>query len=140
MLRLQNPWSHVFVAGVLVLLGLIACHVPEARAQEEGPTLPEPEPALRQEYVRVTFYVLRGYMASGIWTRPGAAACSYGYPMGTQLVMPDGYVVTCLDRGLLGRDTGWVDIWAPSMAWGRRYVAQDYGNHAWVTVQRWGWE
>lgn len=135
----QNPWTHVVVAGALVLLGLIACHVPEARAQAEEPSY-QPEPVLRQEYVRVTFYVLRGYMASGIFTHHGAAACSYGFPMGTVLELPDGWTVTCLDRGRLGRDTGWLDIWAPSMAWGRRYVAQDYGDYTWVTVHRWGWE
>jgi len=100
------------------------------------------EPAHAQEhreYVRVTYYTIRGPMASGIFTHKGAAACSYGYPMGSVLEFEDGWAVTCLDRGLLGRDTGWVDVWAESLAWGRRYVAQDYGNYAWVTVRCWGY-
>ena len=88
----------------------------------------------RQEYVRVTYYVLPGYMANGERVHLGAAACSYGFPMGTRLRLPDGWTVTCKDRGYLGRDTGWIDIWAPSLAWGRRYVTGDYGDYAWVTV------
>jgi hypothetical protein len=88
----------------------------------------------RQEYVRVTFYLARGHMASGITTYRGAAACSYGFPMGTRLRFPDGWTVTCLDRGLLGYDTGWVDVWAPSYAWGLRYIEGDYGRYAWVEV------
>jgi hypothetical protein len=127
-----GEFGHRLVLAVLIVLSLTTmCATRGARAQEE-----------RQEYVRVTFYVLRGAMASGIVTHHGAAACSYGFPMGTILEMPDGWEVTCLDRGHLGRDTGWVDIWAPSLAWGRRYVAQDYGNYAWVRVKRWGyaWE
>jgi hypothetical protein len=88
----------------------------------------------RQEYVRVTFYVARGPMASGVTTFKGAAACSTGFPMGTRLRFHDGWTVTCLDRGRLGSDTGWIDVWAPSMAWGYRYIEGDYGRYTWVTV------
>lgn len=115
----------------LVAMGLASmCYVPGAWAQAEEP---------RQEYVRVTFYTLRGHMASGIWTHLGAAACSYGFPMGTVLEMPDGWQVTCLDRGHLGRSTGWVDIWSPSLRWGYNQIAGEYGDYAWVTVHRWGY-
>jgi len=93
----------------------------------------------RQEYVRLTFYVLPGRMANGELVHKGAAACSRGFPMGTRLELPDGWVVECKDRGLLGQGTGWLDIWAPSMAWGYRYIEGDYGRHAWVTVTRWGY-
>lgn len=93
-----------------------------------------------QEYVRVTYYVLPGFMANGERVHMGAAACSYGYPMGTLLEFPDGFVVECKDRGYLGRDRGWVDVWSPSLAWGRRYITGDYGDYTWVTVLRWGAE
>jgi hypothetical protein len=93
-----------------------------------------------QEFVRVTFYVLFGLMANGQPVHKGAAACSTGFPMGTVLEFNDGFTVVCQDRGYLGRDTGWVDVWAPSMTWGRRYIAGDYGNHTWVTVRRWGYD
>lgn len=96
--------------------------------------------------VRVTFYTLRGTMASGLQTRKDAAACSDWLPFGTQLMFPDGYVVTCLDRGLGGRIwntrsgwDAWVDVWAPSYAWGIRYVEGDYGTTTQMQLVRWGW-
>lgn len=92
----------------------------------------------RQEYVRVTYYVLPGRMANGERVHLGAAACSLGYPMGTRLKFRDGFTVECKDRGWLGWDTGWVDVWAPSATWGRLNIARDYGDHTWVTVTRWG--
>jgi hypothetical protein len=93
---------------------------------------------LWQEYVRVTFYVLPGRMYNGERVHMGAAACSRGFPLGTRLEFRDGFTVTCKDRGYLGWDTGWVDVWAPSLAWGYRYVEGDYGRYAWVTVRSWG--
>lgn len=96
--------------------------------------------------VRVTFYTLQGKMASGADTRKDAAACSDWLPMGTQLMFEDGYIVTCLDRGLGGRIwnsrsgwDAWVDVWAPSYAWGLRYVEADYGTTTRMTIVRWGW-
>jgi hypothetical protein len=89
---------------------------------------------------RITYYVQRGVMASGLWTRKDAAACSKWLPFGTQLRFPDGYVVTCLDRG--HGDwywPAWVDVHAESMAWGLRYVEADYGLYSRVSVIRWGW-
>jgi len=99
-------------------------------------------PAHAQEIeVRVTFYVLRGVMASGIYTHKDAAACSKWMPFGTQLRLPDGYVVTCLDRG--HGDwywPAWIDIWSPSRQWGLLNVERDYGLYARVSVLRWGWD
>lgn len=87
--------------------------------------------------VRFTVYVDRGVMYSGYQTHWGAAACSWNYPIGTQLELPDGMVVTCLDRGLLG-SSGWIDAWMPDMATARAYQAH-YGNWTTATVVRWGW-
>jgi hypothetical protein len=106
-------------------------------------------PAAEQETlrVRVTFYTLRGTMASGSYTHKDAAACSDWLPMGTKLMFPDGWIVTCLDRGMgdiiwNARRTGhdaWVDVWAPSYAWGIRYVEGDYGTTTQMQMVRWGW-
>lgn len=118
--------------SALLALGLTSL---PANAQEE---------TLR---VRVTFYTLRGTMASGVYTRKDAAACSKWLPFGTQLMFHDGYVVTCLDRGLgdyywnprrTGHDA-WVDVWAPSYNWGIQYVEADYGTTTTMTIVRWGW-
>jgi hypothetical protein len=95
--------------------------------------------ALWLEYVRVTFYTSPGVMFNGETVHQGAAACSDWMPIGTQLRLPDGFVVTCKDRGLGDRYwKGWIDIWAPTRAWGVRYVEADYGLYAWVEVVRWG--
>jgi hypothetical protein len=99
----------------------------------------------RQEYVRVTFYTLRGCMADSgqqcDYTEKDAAACSQWIPFGTQLMFNDGYVVTCRDRG---RGDwywkGWVDVWAPSWQWGQDNIHSAYGDYTWVTVIRWGWD
>ncbi len=91
--------------------------------------------------VRVTFYTLRGTMASGTWTHKDAAACSKWMPFGTQLRFPDGYVVTCEDRGHGDWywPDGWIDVWAESNEWGLRNVERDYGLWTTVRVIRWGW-
>ena len=117
------------------LLALSLTTVPVAAQEEE---------TLR---VRVTFYTLRGTMASGRYTHMGAAACSDWLPFGTQLMFHDGWVVTCLDRGLGGRlwnparsgHDAWVDVWAPYYSWGIRYVEADYGTTTQMTLVRWGW-
>ena len=86
--------------------------------------------------VRLTVYLDRGVMYSGYQTHWTAAACSWNYPIGTQLMLPDGHVITCLDRGLLG-SSGWVDLWMPDMATARWYQ-QYYGDWTTVSVVRWG--
>jgi hypothetical protein len=87
---------------------------------------------------RVTYYVVTGNpTASGEWPYVGSCACSYMYPLGTQFLLPDGWVVTCNDRGML---TGsWVDIFVPSTAWGQANVAEAYGSWADVEIVRYGW-
>ncbi len=124
----------LMLAVMLVLLVVVLWPMP-ASAQEET----QDELSYRHEYVRLTFYVIRGPMASGIRTYKGAAACSSGFPMGTKLEFKDGWQVDCLDRGRLGAGTGWVDVWAESMAWGYQNVEADYGRYAWVKVVCWGW-
>jgi len=88
--------------------------------------------------VRVTYYYPTGNpMYSGHYPFEGAAACSWNFPLGTQLAFADGRVVTCLDRGHLGW-SGWVDVfvWGPAAG---RLVAESYSPYADVTVLRWGW-
>jgi hypothetical protein len=114
-----------FAAGLLVVLAIGAALVGVIRVRAEPAT------------VRFTVYVDRGVMYSGYQTHWGAAACSWNYPIGTQLELPDGMVVTCLDRGMLG-SSGWIDAWMPDMATARAYQAH-YGNWTTATVIRWGW-
>lgn len=124
--RVLWRWS---LAAVLAVVALLVLTRSPAHAQEAD-----------QVEVRVTFYVQSGTMASGIRTHKDAAACSQWMPFGTQLRFPDGYVVTCLDRG--HGDwywPAWVDVYAPSYAWGLLNVERDYGLYARVSVLRWGW-
>lgn len=91
--------------------------------------------AARQEYVRTTFYTLSGITSSGERTHIGVAACSDWLPLGTRLEFSDGFIVTCLDRGLGGTYwSGWVDVWSPSFSWGVENVRKSYGDYTWVTV------
>lgn len=83
---------------------------------------------------RVTFYTLPGTMANGNRVHMGAAACSRWMPLGTHLRMPDGWMLTCEDRGLGDRYWGnWLDVWVPSYDWGRRNVTGLYGD--WVPIE-----
>jgi hypothetical protein len=85
--------------------------------------------------VRVTYYTDRGTTYSGSHTRPGVAACSWNYDLGTRLRFSDGREVVCEDRGRLG-SAGWIDVWVSSPAEGRAGVALAYGTHATVEVIR----
>lgn len=118
-----------FLALIVVVVLMFVVTAP-SHAQEAG-----------QEYVRVTFYVEPGRMADGAMVHRDAAACSSWLPFGTQLMFPDGYVVTCEDRGHGDRYWhSWVDVWSPSYAWGRENVNAAYGDYTWVQIIRWGWE
>lgn len=86
---------------------------------------------------RLTVYLDRGVMYSGYHTHWGAAACSWNYPLGTVLELPDGFQVMCLDRGLLG-SSGWIDIWCPDWATAR-WLQHHYGDWTTATIVRWGW-
>lgn len=93
----------------------------------------------RREYVRVTYYTLRGYSFSGIPTGYGAAACSMWIPLWSVLEFEGGYQVTCIDRGYGDRYwKGWVDVWAPTAGWGQQNVIGVYGDYTWVSVICWG--
>ncbi len=90
-------WAYpVFVAIYLPLFAglalMWASHVPPPGAQ-----------ASPQEIsYHVTAYLWTGdVMYSGIYPFSGAAACSRRWAIGTQFVMWDGAIFTCLDRGLL---------------------------------------
>lgn len=94
---------------------------------------------VRQEFVRVTFFLPTGnVMRDGTWPYVGAAACGSYFPMGTVLELPDGFQVECRDTGYLGRAQ--VDIYSPSMSWGRSNIEAAYGAYATVSVVRWGYE
>jgi hypothetical protein len=87
----------------------------------------EQEPASYVMDVRLTYYLLEGRTYSGGHTYPGSAACSTNFALGTRFRLPDGDVVVCNDRGLLGR-TGWLDVW------GRPDLPRRYGNYVTVEV------
>lgn len=106
---------------------ILSAFAPVAHADEEW-----------KEYVRVTFYTIRGTMRWGKQTYKGAAACGSYFPAGTKLTfVDDEWTVVCEDTGHLQR--AHVDVWAPSYAWGVQNVAGFYGDYAWVRVERWGW-
>jgi hypothetical protein len=113
-------------AGIALGLMLLAMVIAGGRIQAEPATTN-----------RVTYYVIQGVMYSGQYTHWGAAACSWNYPMGTRLRLPDGFLVTCLDRGHLGSN-GWIDIWAPDHATGR-WLARQYGDYTSAEIVRWGY-
>jgi hypothetical protein len=98
-------------------------------------------PAISASSVRVTFYTLTGIVRYGepgdATTRMCVAACSTNFPAHSILRFNDGFVVECRDTGLLG-STGWIDIWAPSYAWGLAEVERVYGQRTTVEVLRWG--
>lgn len=60
--------------------------------------------------VRITYYQESGRTYSGQQTYAGSTACSWNWPLYTRFLLPDGEVLTCIDRGRLG-DLGWLDVW-----------------------------
>lgn len=126
-MTLGPRWWAILAVWVLILLSALL--VPSAVHAAEG------DVTVRQEYVRVTRYAERGVMADGNFVHDGVAACSMWMPFGTVLELPDGRVVVCEDRG--HGDwywRGWVDVWTSDN------VTAIYGDYAWVSVRRWGWE
>jgi hypothetical protein len=108
-----------------LMLGAASLCAPEARAAEMT--------------MRFTVYIDHGVTDSGHWTAWGTAACSWNVPLYTVLELPDGYQVTCLDRGLLGNGTpyGWLDMWTPDWATGAAFQRY-YGEYVRVRIVRWG--
>jgi hypothetical protein len=90
---------------------------------------------MRDEYVRVTYYTLRGTTYYGASTELGVAACSWNFDRATSLRFSDSRTVRCLDRGLgdLYWD-GWIDVWVPDQTYGRLNITQTYGDYTWVEV------
>lgn len=121
-------------AAVMLLVAGAAGSPAQAQAQEVDASV-----AIPTFHTRVTYYTLRGVMADGGVTHPGAAACSARFPFGTQFALPNGEVVTCEDRGLGDRywDT-WVDVWSTSSTDGQDNVAA-YGDWTDLPLVRWGW-
>lgn len=81
---------------------------------------------------RITFYQDVGYTASGLYTAPGLAGCSYDLPLGTRVSVA-GDVYLCADRGNVGAGVpySWIDIWAAD---GWSWVPQRYGDYAEIEV------
>lgn len=71
----------------------------------------------------ISAYAIHGTMASGHWTRDGAAACGPSYRFWTRFILADGSIKECLDRGGAVTD-GHLDIWVPSVS-----VAMQIGRH-----------
>ncbi len=119
-------WS-LWLAAVWIAAGLMLALTMTSHAED-----------VQREYVRLTFYVPTGSpMRDGAWPYVGAAACGSYFPMGSVLEFPDGFTVVCEDTGYLAR--GQVDVFAPSMAWGRTNIEAAYGTYTWLNVRRWGW-
>jgi hypothetical protein len=86
--------------------------------------------------VRVTHYGPTGnVMADGQMPYYGAAACARRFPRGTRLIFPDGWTVECRDTGLLDQYGIGVDLFAPTLAVGRDFVAR-YGDTVTIEVLR----
>lgn len=99
------------------------------------PLLPATTHAAGGGWSRITYYVERGYTASGAWTIPGwTAACSYDLPLGT-LITVDGDEYVCADRGRLGSGSPrtWIDLS------GGEWVTARYGDYAEVEVVGYDW-
>lgn len=136
----------MFLAGALLALASAPVHAADGSGMSEDSqgslsVEPESDTAVSPEVAatlraRVTYYVQSGLMASGLRTHPGAAACSTNLSFYTRLRLPDGRIVTCLDRGLLGngRPISWVDIYSESLFWGRENIAKVYGEVTTVEV------
>jgi hypothetical protein len=127
------------------LLGvLLLCYGQGVEAQ---PHL-ETEVESRGTLSRLTYYHWTGSpTASGLWPAVGLAACSWNYPMGTQLRLSNGVNsvdVVCADRGHLG-GCCWIDVYAPTRAYGEWFswtfgFQQSDGWHAtYVTVIGYGY-
>ncbi len=74
----------------------------------------------------VSAYCDTGITASGRMTAAGMAGCSPEFPFGTWLILSDGQVLTCEDRGSPALDFHYLDIWTAScddaIEWGRKMM------------------
>jgi len=102
-----DPWTYLYSTGEL------------AR--------PTYGPMLAVHRVRLTYYTLSGRTYSGEQVSRGGTACSWNYAIGTRFRFPNGEIVRCNDRGLLG-SSGWLDVW------NRSDLARLYGAYVNVEV------
>lgn len=84
-----------------------------------------------QTVARVTWYDQGTITADGSPVYVGEAACSTDLPFGAVVVFPDGFTVTCHDRGDLGDGSpvSWIDCY------GADWLPAEYGSDALVTVE-----
>jgi hypothetical protein len=101
-----DPWTYLYATGEL------------AR--------PTYGPMLAVHRVRLTYYTLSGRTYNGEQVHRGGTACSWNYAIGTRFRFPNGEIVRCNDRGMLG-NSGWLDVYA------RADLARLYG--AYVNVE-----
>lgn len=92
-----------------------------------APVSPPPVARGYSARVRLTYYVHGGATYGGGHTYIGSAACSWNFALGTRFRLPNGEVVTCNDRGLLG-SSGWLDLF------NRPDLARAYGPFATLEV------
>lgn len=86
--------------------------------------------------VRLTYYHATGDpMYNGVYPYPGAAACSWDFPLGTILATANGDVLTCADRGMLPER--WVDVFVHTPEEGTR-LANQFGPYTRMRVLAWG--
>lgn len=93
--------------------------------------VPAPPPAAGTEMrVRVTYYYAApgARMFNGEHPRPGAAACSTHFAIGTVIRLDGWYEVTCLDRGHLYGEK-WIDVFAATPEDGA-YIARTFSPYA----------
>jgi len=102
-----DPWTYLYGTG-------------ELKRPTYGPNL-----AVHR--VRLTYYVMGSRTYSGEPVSRGGTACSWNYPIGTRFRFPNGEIVRCNDRGMLG-NSGWLDVYA------RADLARLYGAYVNVEV------
>ena len=99
----------------------------------EPPVSPEDDVTVD---VRLTYYHETGDpMYNGVYPRPGAAACSWDFPIGTILSTANGDVLFCADRGMLPER--WVDVFVETQEEGQRLTSH-YGPYTRMRVLAWG--
>lgn len=83
--------------------------------------------------VIVTYYYPTGNpMYNGRYPFIGAAGCSWDMPLDSVVLFPDGRIVVCMDRGMLG-SSGHVDIFAATPAMGKE-IALAYPGRVTVSL------
>lgn len=134
------------LALFLPLLAAAGSYLPLPEGPGPGQAVQPAHAQTAYEYeqipVRVTAYEWTGSpMYDGNWPDAGAAACSWDLALGTKLQFPDGTVVICEDRGMLGSGNpeSWVDVYGGDWA-GCEAVMEAYQTQqAVVSVIRVGW-